>query len=333
MDIMPLILIFLKSLFPFSEIEEFYLKDISILIQGILQGHSQSISEIAQNSTVNVHRTTLSRFLSEHDEFFAGIKRKLQALLLENPSKTLVVDDTHLERKSEAIPYTKYIYDHAKKRYHKAQVLMAIGTFIEGRFTIVDMLFSKGKKNKNEILVDWLKKNGRKGYTLIADSWYMHGQIVETCVKWLGMDMIGSVKSNLKFEGKKIGLKMKEIPFERSVKIKGHEFKIHEEIGYFQSIRIPMKVVFNEDENGNRMAVASSNIEMNGRQILEKYLSRWSIETYFQIAKVSFGLGKCKIRNKKAQENWMVVLSIAYYLFEMIKEILKIEQSKEIRIL
>ena len=92
MDIMPLILIFLKSLFPFSEMEGFYLKDISILIQGILQGYSQSISEIAEDSTVNVHRTTLSRFLSEHDEFFAGIKKKLQALLLENPFNTLVID-------------------------------------------------------------------------------------------------------------------------------------------------------------------------------------------------------------------------------------------------
>ena len=39
MDIMPFILNFLKSFFPFSEMEGFYLKDISILIQGILSIH------------------------------------------------------------------------------------------------------------------------------------------------------------------------------------------------------------------------------------------------------------------------------------------------------
>lgn len=329
MDIMPFILNFLKSFFPFSEIEEFYLKDMAILIQGILQGKLQ-ISRIAESSMVKIHRTTLSRFLSDHDEFFKEIKVRFQALLLKKSTKTLVVDDTHLERKSKDIPYSKYVYDHAKKRYHIAQVLLTIGTFVEGKFTVTDMLFSEGK-SKNDMLIDWLRENGKEGYTLIADSWYSHGQIVESCVKWFGMDMIGAVKSNLKFEGKKIGFKEKEIAFDKEVKIKGHLFKIHEEIGYFQSIRVPMKVVFNEDENGKRMAVAASNLELNGKEILEMYLSRWSIETYFQVAKSGVGLGKCRIRNKKAQDNWMTVLSIAYFLFETIKALLEIEQIKDVK--
>lgn len=90
MDIMPFILNFLKSFFPFSEIEEFYLKDMAILIQGILQGKLQ-ISRIAESSMVKIHRTTLSRFLSDHDEFFKEIKVRFQALLLKRSTKTLVV--------------------------------------------------------------------------------------------------------------------------------------------------------------------------------------------------------------------------------------------------
>ena len=331
MNIMPFILNFLKSLFPFADVEEFYLKDMAILIQGILEGYSQSISAIAEHSLIKIHRTTLSRFLNEHDEFWKEMKKRFQVLLFDKGEKTLVVDDTHLERKSKDIPYSKYIYDHSKGRYHTAQVLMAIGTFVEGKFTLIDMLFEKGDKSKNDLLVEWLRQNGKKGYTLIADSWYTHGQIVESCVQWFGMDMIGAVKSNLKFEGEKIGKKERRIKFDKVVRIKGRLLKIHEEIGHFQSIRIPMKVVFNEDESGRRMIVASTNLEMDSKEILERYLSRWSIERYFQISKASFGLGKCKIRDEKAQENWMVVLSIAYYLFEMVRALLKIKEIKDVK--
>ena len=183
MNIMPFILNFLKSLFPFSDTEEFYLKDTAILIQGILEEYSQSISLIAEHSLIEIHRTTLSRFLSEHDEFWKEMKKRFQGLLFDKGEKTLVVDDTHLERKSKNIPYSKYIYDHSKGRYHTAHVLMAIGTFVEGKFTLIDMLFDKGDKSKNDLLVEWLRENGKKGYTLIADSWYTHGQIVESCVQ------------------------------------------------------------------------------------------------------------------------------------------------------
>ncbi len=328
---MPFILNFLKSLFPFSDIEEFYLKDTAILIQGILEGYSQSISGIAEHSLVKIERTTLTRFLSKHEEFFKRMKEKLQALLFERGERTFVVDDTHLERKSRGIPYSKYIYEHSKGRYHMAQVLMTIGTFVEGEFTVMDMFFDKGDKSKNALLIDWLRRNGREGYTLISDSWYMHGQIVEACVRWFGMDMIGAVKSNLKFQGEKIGEKEHRIEFDKVVRIRGRLFKIHEEIGYSQSIRIPMKVVFNENENGKRMVMASSNLEMSGEEIIERYLSRWQIETYFQISKANLGLGKCKIRNEKAQENWMVILSIAYYLFEIVKTSLKLKKMKNVK--
>ena len=70
---------------------------------------------------------------------------------------------------------------------------------------------------------------------------------------------------------------------------------------------------------------------MYSTEILERYLSRWSIERYFQISKASFGLGKSKIRDEKAQENWMVVLSITYYLFEMVRALLKIKEIKDVK--
>ncbi len=57
-----------------------------------------------------------------------------------------------------------------------------------------------------------------------------------------------------------------------------------------------MKVVFNEDENGKRMAVAASNLELNGKEILEMYLSRWSIETF---SGCQIGIWSWKMQDKK----------------------------------
>ena len=48
---------------------------------------------------IKIHRTTLSRFLNEHDEFWKEMKKRFQVLLFDKGEKTLVVDDTHLERK------------------------------------------------------------------------------------------------------------------------------------------------------------------------------------------------------------------------------------------
>ena len=91
--------------------EEFYLKNMAILIQGILKGYSQSISAIAEHSLIKIHRTTLSRFLNEHDEFWKEMKKRFQVLLFDKGEKTLVVDETHLERKwsSSAISYMRFL--------------------------------------------------------------------------------------------------------------------------------------------------------------------------------------------------------------------------------
>ncbi len=74
-------------------------------------------------------------------------------MLFKKSTKTLVVDDTHLERKSKDMPYSKYVHDHAKKRYHIAQVLLTIRTFVGGKFVVTDMLFSE-EKSKNDMLID-----------------------------------------------------------------------------------------------------------------------------------------------------------------------------------
>ena len=93
--------------------EEFYLEDMAISIQGILEGYSQSISAIAEHSLIKIHRTTLLRFLNEHDEFWKEMKKRFQVLLFDKGEKTLVVDDTHLERKSKVsrVPFGTHYFD------------------------------------------------------------------------------------------------------------------------------------------------------------------------------------------------------------------------------
>jgi len=53
----------------FSSIEAFYLKDILIFVQGILEPGHTSISSIARDPLNNVAHTTLTRFVNGHPDF------------------------------------------------------------------------------------------------------------------------------------------------------------------------------------------------------------------------------------------------------------------------
>ena len=82
----------------FSSIEAFYLKDILILIQGILELGHHSISSIARDPLNKVAHTTLTRFVNGHPNFWKNFEKLIQKVILSTSSEKmiLVVDDTQL---------------------------------------------------------------------------------------------------------------------------------------------------------------------------------------------------------------------------------------------
>ncbi len=136
----------------FSSIEAFYLKDILILIQGILEPGHNSISSIARDPLNNVAHTTLTRFVNGHPDFWNNLEKLIQKVILSTSSDKmiLVVDDTQLARRSKKIPFTTLTYDHNQKRYCQAQVLLTVGRVSDGFFPL-EMMFSNSKEGPTKI--------------------------------------------------------------------------------------------------------------------------------------------------------------------------------------
>lgn len=120
---------------------------------------------------------------------------------------------------------------------------------------------------KNDQLVRWIDKNVSEESILLVDSWYTNMKVIGPCVKSKGIKVIGSVRSSLKFNGIKVRDYIANVRFDKTVKIKGKMYMIHEEIGYFRLIGIPMKIVVSKDEKGRIKVIVSSDIKIDGEKL------------------------------------------------------------------
>lgn len=329
MNIMPSIFKIVKALFSelFDSVEPFYLKDTLILVQGILNGEGSSLNRISRSEANRVSHTTLARFLSGHVEFWDRLEAAVRKYLLDARGNVFIVDDTQLKRSSKKIPFVKRNYDHVNGRYEDSQVLVVIGKLVEGEFMALEMkFFDKAEGTKSDAVVRWLKSQEFEGGTvLVGDSWYTHSEIIEWC-KRLGTDMVGRLKSNLKMnaDGKtvKVGRYQKEKMLDREGEISGKRIKYREEVVRLESVRMPLKVVV-EEMNGKRATICSTDVGMSPEKIIETYLSRWSVENYFKMAKQDMKIGECRIRNEDGQNHWMVLASMAHLVFRVMRKILE----------
>ena len=338
MNIMPSISKITKSIFSslFENVESFYFKDTLMLVQGILAGRGKSINSIATHVLSGVSRSTLTRFLNAHDEFFERMKDIFEGYVQRTNEDVYVLDDTHIERRSTKLPFVYKNFDHASGRYVNSQSLLTTGTLVNGEFIPLQMRFVEKGKSKNKKVVQWLKRsNIPNGSLVIFDSWYSHSEIIETCKMVLGVDAVGMAKSNLKLRisdlsdsTMSVGQYQRRVRFTNEVDMSSKKVKIHESIGYFKSIRIPLKVVVCE-MNATRVTLVSTNLQMSGEEIVRNYMNRWKIEVFFKSAKQRFNLEDCTLRSKNGQRHWMVIVSVAYLILKLVRELLEIRSEEE----
>jgi len=332
----------------FDNFEDFYQNNVLSLVQGILSRKHSSISSIAKDELVDLSHTTLTRFVNGHDEFWSLLDKKITENTLKNFKNKpllLVVDDTQLPRRSKKIPFVTKAYDHCSNRFQDAQVLLSVGSVSNESFSPLKMMFSNVKGTfkeqqltKNDQLIQWLKNNSKeiKGSTLLGDSWFSHSYVVEVAFMRYEMNFIGNVRGNYIFRDRATGIVeniakyTKELPISEfeCFETNGKKIYVHETVAKLHSFRIPMKLVVCENESGKRLALVSTNLSLSAIEIVETYLERWNIETYFKSAKQDFGLGKCKLRTDSGQRNWMILIKLSYLIFKEHMEYLKLKSGK-----
>ncbi len=307
----------------FSSIEAFYLKDILILIQGILEPGHNSISSIARDPLNNVAHTTLTRFVNGHPDFWNNLEKLIQKVILSTSSDKmiLVVDDTQLARRSKKIPFTTLTYDHNQKRYCQAQILLTVGRVSDGFFPL-EMMFSNSKEGPTKIerLIDWLKENEIRDAVLLGDSWYTNSHVIESCKLWFGITFIGKVRGNLLFKTEDSITRVSHYQdsvrdFSEEVIIRDKTVRLHQRVVRLKSVRVPLKIVVAELDDGRRTTLVSSDTELSSEDIFLYYLNRWSVESYFKTAKQHFSLGKAGLSTEDGQKHWIILVILAYLIF------------------
>ena len=316
----------------FENIESFYLKNFLILIQGLLTQTNTSVSGMTLNSLNSLSHTTLTRFLRGYSPFWESLQKALWDVLGSKVQgkRILVLDDTLVERKGKQIPYASKQFDHCQNRFTKGQVVLTIGELFEKVFYPLDMLFantgkSKNNKTKNELALSWLKANDVKDSIILADSWYTNSTLIEGCYYWLKATFIGQLKSSiiLKTEGKVLKVKklITSSKFNRTTEVHGKKIAYRSYLAYPHPLRIPVKVVVTRIENGSSAVLLSSDTSLSSEEIIHYYALRWTIESFFKFAKQNLSFSNCQIRSSDAQNHFMLLISVAYLIFNDLKSL------------
>lgn len=332
----------------FENIATFYLKDILILVQGLISERCDSISKIAQNPLNKRAHTTLTRFLNHHDTFWTEMEKRFQEVIQCPGSPSIVIaDDSLLGKRGKQIPSVSKAYDHCTHHFKNAQTILTIGKNINGLFYPLKILFSqnkgksprkrktKGKKKlqairkaqqqqtKNDQLVNWLKAHPENTDVIVADSWYTNAYLIEVCHDWIHSTFVGQLKGTLILRVDNKRMNVKELVYSskmnRRVPLNGKTIQYRCYNAQIQSVRIPVKIVVTKLENGSRAALVSSDSQISGEDMIRYYAHRWSIESFFKMAKQNLGLGDCHLRSEKAHRHYMILVSIAYLIFNDLK--------------
>src|SRR6056297_563116 len=328
----------------FENIMTFYLKDMLILIQGLISERCDSISKIANNPLNKRAHTTLTRFLNHHDTFWNEMEKRFQEVIqCPGVPNVVIADDSLLEKRGKQIPYVSKAYDHCTHHFKNAQTILTIGKNINGLFYPLEILFSenkekfpnKGKKKlqanrkaqqqqtKNDQLVNWLKAHPENTEVIVADSWYTNAYLIEACHDWIHSTFIGQLKGNLILRVDHKRMNVNELvstsKMNRCVHLNGKTIQYRSYNVQIQSVRIPVKIVVTQLENGSRAALVSSDSQISGEELICYYAQRWSIESFFKMAKQNLGLGDCHLRSQKAHRHYMILVSIAYLIFNDLK--------------
>ncbi|MCI0562216.1 MAG: transposase [Nitrososphaera sp.] len=182
-------------------------------------------------------------------------------------------------------------------------------------------------------------KRGLSFQTVLIDSWYLSQDLVAS-LKAKQKDWVSLLKRNRKLEtasftlrdeqGKKVSLEGPHIKVEQLVEmipskaykkatVKGKDY------WYFAlNVRVPdlgkVRIVIsydNEKLSGTYAVLITNRRDWSAKKIIETYLQRWPIETFYQDSKGHLGLNEYRMRKAEAiKKHWCLVF-VAYSLLHL----------------
>lgn len=319
---------------------------IAFLLAMVLKGFNGKISDVNEFYTEK-HRTTISRFInkSSWDESLLLEEMKAYAIKLiwqrsidTSQPIYIIIDDTVNEK---TVPSSKaqrkiqgcsFHNSHLKRKTVYGHQFVTVMLRCEKLVLPYDIiLYQKDEMSKIELAQKALKefpKPANNGYVL-ADSWYSC-EAVFNASQSIGFQYIGALKSNRKIfpRGyKKDGIKISD--FIKTLKqheldvvtVGGKTYYTYTYLGKingFKRVKIimswPQKALWNKYA---LKCFISLDVKLSTKQILNHYLKRWPIETFFRETKQKLGFDKYQIHTLKGIKRYMYLLMLTYLYCEL----------------
>ncbi|MGF7058200.1 SRSO17 transposase [Brassicibacter mesophilus] len=312
----------------------------------VLKGYNGKVSDVEQLTSYR-HRTSIADFLNKSpwDETFLlhairehAIKRIWQIAKATKQPIYVIIDDTICEKTMPSSKVQNTIQgcffhkSHLKGKMvygHQFVTVMLRCNNVVVLFDIV--LYNKDKMSKNEIaqsIIKDLPKPVDKGYVL-GDSWYTCKKLFEVAHNQR-YSYLGAFKSNRiiyprghRKKGIQIGafaktLKMHEFNL---VTVGGKTYYTYTYLGKINSAK-KAKIVISwpKDALYNEKAMKtyiSLDIKMSEKQLLNYYIKRWPVETFFRESKSYLGFDQYQIRSTKGIKRYMALVVLTYIYCEL----------------
>ena len=235
--------------------------------------------------------------------------------------RVFIVDDSVVGReRSKKVELLAKIFDHVSGRFIRGYNLLTLGWSDGYSFAPIDFTLmssanaanrlcemrenldkrSIGYKRRMEALlhkpdavVQMLDRALKAGFSadyVLMDSWFTHAPLLHKLMD-RGLNVIGMVKELKQryiFEGKSLSLR------ELYSKVtKNPKAAILGSVRVQTPNGLPLKIVFVQNRNNRRewLAILTTDVALDNAEIVRIYGMRWSIETFFKMAKSHLKLG------------------------------------------
>lgn len=235
--------------------------------------------------------------------------------------RVFIVDDSVMGReRSKKVELLARIFDHVSGRFIRGYNLLTLGWSDGYSFAPIDFTLMSSGKAKNRLcemredldrrsigykrrieamnpkpdaVVQMLERALNAGFSadyVLMDSWFTHAPLLQKLMdkRLHVIGMVKELKQRYLFEGKSLSLS------ELYVKVpKNPKAEILGSVRVQTSSGLPLKIVFVQNRNNRRewLAILTTDLGLDNAEIIRIYGMRWSIETFFKMAKSHLKLG------------------------------------------
>ena len=310
---------------------------VAMMLRGFC-GKMSDVSDLA----LHADRTCVGRFLDSDSWNDAFLIKALNSHVINTiwdySRKTglpiyVIIDDTICEKTIPSSKVKQPIYGCGFHKSHLKNEIVYGHQFVSAVLRCGNVvlpltvsLYEKGIMSKIDMakdIISALPKPVNQGYVM-TDSWYSSITLFNAS-QASGYHFIGALKSNRKIfprgyrkKGIQIGAFARSLhasDFDQ-VTVDGQRYYMYTYLGKINGMRkvkivitFPIGALFVPQA---MKAFISTDIKMNGRQLLNHYTMRWPIETFFREANRRLGMKQCQVRSKKAIMRYQYLIIMTY---------------------